>query len=421
MRDKRLELCCLSLILAAGAILAPGCKTTVNIKLHNKSKLEQSAVLLVQDNGITEQQQNLGSLLAEGDLQASLKIKQGKQVQVQTQAGGYNAWSSPLQAVAAKPDPLDLTFLSEPTAQILDDSAGLLKISTEFNKIGHNYGMLPMNARDAADLYLGALVLYIPPSDPTALGQELLRIPAHQFLGPTEHQTVNYVNNLSENSVEITGTSMATLSAAIPILAAGANYSNNSVYQFKWSVKNYGLVHATEPPDWNLVKGLENLPEEVRASLARSMADNPKAVLLYVSQMYAIMDLSVTSVKGTKLGAGANLSAGTVFGLNAAWTFNSSESSTRSVSQVVLNLDGEVIQADMIPKTVKTSTQGKVSETVEFAAPVGQERRTLSYARTPEATDKQGPEKGSSTTTTLVTGVRRTNVFLSFRPKAAKP
>ena len=397
------------------------CTTTVQLSLHNLSSLDQSAIARTRHRGVPTQEIALGELKPNGDLSQTFKVKHDHELVVNTLASGYIAWESSPETVLSKPDPKIVKLDVKPTPRVLDEAAGVRTIMDQFTRIGRDYGILPYKAQQAADHYLGALLLVIPPSENGQEGKELFRVPPSQFLGTTMPQQINYQDTSSVHTAEISGTKAAELSAAIPLLKTGTTFKDNTLYQFSWSMTGYGNVLVKEPENWSPFHALQQLPEEAKRALHEQEKRNPDAVLLYVSRLYAIRDGRISTKEGRKLDFGSRLDASSVLGLGGAWTFESNVSSENAFKDVVLNIGGEVIQAELIEIAIGAKSEEKAStslgaplfgEDVMFSTKASEGRKIL----------KQLSIQPMREPSVLIIPehVRRTGVYVTFTPQMLK-
>lgn len=345
---KKTFLALLTFVVSTTVPFANGCSTKVNVTVKNPTKETQSVTATIKYKGSTKQEITLGTVEAGKDVKSSFDVKRNRDLVLSSSTKGYETWKSNPITITAKPNPRNVEEEINLTAQLVDEARSEQTVIDEFLKIGKNYGLLPVQAKQAVDTYLGALLLIIPPSDAGQEGEILFRVPPSEFLGVTGERPITYANTNSSYQIQITGTSALRVALIFPILSFGVAYNKESLYEVKWSLKGFGNVLVTEPDNWQVYTAVSSLPNAHKAAINQLMASNSSAVLLYVNRLYAIRDGSLSRRQGRKLSAGTSLTASTFLTNNGAWTFSETVEESKDFAEVVLNIGGEVVQATFV-------------------------------------------------------------------------
>jgi hypothetical protein len=384
-----------SLFSAAIAVLVTtGCTTTVNLTVKNPTRESQSVIAAIKDKGATKQELNLGTLEPGKDVKSTFPVEHDKDLAVSSTARGYVAWRSTPVTITSAPDPRNLDETINLSAQYVDEASAVQTVIDDFSRIGKNYQLLPIQARQAVDKYLGALLVMVPPQEGGHGGMVLFRIPPSQFLGISGERSITYADTNSSHQTQMPGWSAQRLSDSFPILKFGTDYSYDSLYDLRWSLKGFGDILAAEPPTWSLFTAIDDLSDTQKAAIDELMMVNPSTVLLYINRIYAVRDGYISRKHGRKLEPGATLDASSYLTPSGAWTFSDSATDTKHFAEAVLYMGGEVVQTTFLrmspgtpdePRTL-SGPQGLLRDMKVFSAyssVVGRETwRTVNVRRT---------------------------------------
>ncbi len=397
-----------SLFSAAIAVLViTGCTTTVNLSVKNPTRESQSVIAAIKDKGATKQELNLGTVEAGKDIKSTFPVEHNRDLAVSSTMRGYVAWRSTPVTITSAPDPRNLDETISLSAQYVDEASAIQTVVDDFSRIGRNYRLLTIQARQAVDKYLGALLVMIPPQEGGQEGMVLYRIPPSQFVGISGERSIKYADTNSSHQAQMSGWSAERLSHAFPLLKFGTDYNYDSLYDLRWTLKGFGDISVAEPSTWSLFTAIDDLSDMQKAAIEELMMVNPSAVLLYVNRVYAIREGNISRKQGRKLEPGATLDSSSYLTPSGAWTFSESAADTKQFAEAVLNMGGEVVQT-----TFLRISPGTPDEPRTLSGPQGLLRDMKVFSPFPSVSGRE---------TWRTVNVRRTGINLNLSPVMVEP
>ncbi len=344
-----------------------GCTTTVNLSAINPSDVIQTAKVIVRDDpgSISGVELPLGDVAAKGGHVAStFKVKHGGTIELQGTYKGDVVFDSSQRYVSASPDPLDISYsLDMGGAHYLDDAKSLQNITEAFKKIGVPLMSEPESLTGAVNTIFGALLILDPGNDkidpiiyttitPAELGVKQVDLATALALVPDLHET---------SSVDITKNTATSLSVGFPLAVVGGSVSDANVYKLSWELSGYGYIQKPEDGDKSYINRYAALDDAHKKAIDDTLRAHPKAKLIYVNRLYVIKTATVSLTKGVKSSITGNVKAAIVTS-DGAYSFEQSTSDARTISNIVLNFQGD----ELTPTIVNVPTPNADKATVAF-------------------------------------------------------
>jgi hypothetical protein len=328
------------------------CHTKVNLTVKNPTEISQiPRVVILSDRGIEKETINLGMLVPKQETPRSMKVKDSWNIVVKSYTDkGYGAWESAPYTIPKKPDPFSIVVnLGFNGNYLPDDSSSIGQIRNALSDLGPNVGFKPIDIRNALPTWFGSLVVMIPPSKEQS-EKILYQVQPSQFCKPaTTYDQFICPSTSSTNEVKVIGKSSANLAANVPVYGSiGVNVSADNLYNVRWSMNGFGMVIKKDPENWSLVKAIESLSDKEKKVIQEAMEQNPGAVMLYVNRFYVIKNADFFVKESRKLETGAKLSVLSFVTADGAWTFDTATESHQQYQDLVLNVGGITVPANIV-------------------------------------------------------------------------
>lgn len=411
-----------SILLALVILATSACYTTVQLHVENPTKQAVSIAAIDQSNGSTAQHLNLGSIVAGGHADpASFKVKHNHDLVLQATALGYNAWQSSPTTITSSPDPRSITETVNIQATLLDDASAIQQINGSFSNIGPTYGLNPLSADNAVATYWGALMVIVPATQGNPV-RVVYTVPPNIFLrvkgavSPTPKLQYPATNNTQ--TVDISGKAASDLSVTLPILKAAGNFQQTSVYQLQWQLLGFGEVDLPTPDGWSLGAAIAALSDGDRNNIGGAIQANQGAILLFVDKFYVLQSGTLSQTQGSTLSTGASLSASTVLESSGAYTFSNQTTNKTNFANVVLNIFGDVLSANIIKITTPPISAGAAARSQAIRPTLTLEgvTGTSGISIRGQVLSRVGPLTKNTWT---ITDVRKTGLSISTIPRSA--
>lgn len=318
-----------------------GCVTDVELRLVNSTKLPQEPVIEIKDKRGTPEGDVFPGIIEPGeDKDASFKVENGGSFEVVSRLVGSAETGREKVTVTGNPDPLvKEARLQQSGVRLIDDKSAAENLGRAFGDLGPNVGFKPLLLSNALETVYGALIVLTPAGSDGEKSVVHFHLKPGLFAPRIADAQFRYPENDKSDTVEITASNTAGISATYLFGSLNLDSSSQDAYRLHYEMKGFGQVQRADG-EFNYIQAIQNLKLPVKKAIAKAIDENPGSYLLYVDKMYVIQSARFEVTRGQKLGVGAKLGAAEVVSASGAWTFDQSNAKIEKYDNSVVNISG---------------------------------------------------------------------------------